>query len=439
MVDILLSNTTSICPTCKKEVSADVIERNGSIFMRKCCGEHGSFEIKIAKHAWYYKGITGFYNSLLPQGALQCRNSPLYVFLVTSKCNLNCPICFTDANATRSIQEVSLTMIEKYLNAIRNQKKIIRLSGGEPTIREDLPEIIRLIKESGNFPYIFTNGIKLKNYSYLKLLKESGLNGILLWLDSMHNDNVHKQIRGENVLKNKMQAIDNIKKLNMPFCFYHVKVRGINDADTKDCWEYVQKNGFIKSLWIKSYVHLGRKGFSRENEFIMDELIEEIADMSNGVFSLEDAYYYQKFNCILAALRKIPFCYYVHSMILPRGNSQPIRFIKFAKEIDEFERRWMVSTEDAKRYFLMTVLKKIVCSFPVMGYLILRYAINRQPMYKVIHDCLPAGHFLLLITTFYNSYNYDKLQAYNGCTNSVFNYNPINNIPLCDMNMRHFG
>lgn len=436
---MLLNNTISVCPFCKKEVSADIIERNESVFMRKYCSEHGSSEVKIAKYAWYYKGITGFYNSLLPRGALPRSNSPLYVFFVTSVCNLDCPICFTDANVTRDIQEIPLETIKKYLNNIHKQKKIIRLSGGEPTMREDLPKIIQLIAESGNFPYMFTNGIKLKDYSYARLLKKSGLKGVLLWLDSISNDNIHMQMRGKTVLRDKVKAIENIRKLKIPFCFYHVKTKGINDIDTKGCWDYVQKNNFIKALWIKSYVCLGKKGFSQKSEFIMDELIEEIASISNGAFSLEDAYYYQKFNCILAALRKTPFCYYVYSMLLPRGNSRPIRFVKYAKVIDEFEKRWKVSAEDAKYYFMTSVLNKIVYSFPVMGYLMLRQAVSRQPMYKVIYDYLPRGYFLLLITTFYNIDNYDKLQVHNGCCNSVFNNDPNNNIPLCDVNIKHFG
>lgn len=436
---MLLNKTISVCPACKKEIDADIVERYGSIFMEKACSEHGSFGVKIAKKAWYYKGITNFYSSLLPQGFLKCRNSPIYVFFAASSCNLNCPICFTEANTKRCLREMPMETIKKYLGSINNHKKIIRLSGGEPTLRQDLPEIIRLIVKSGNFPYMFTNGLKLKDYSYLKCLKKSGLKGIFMWLDSVDNEGVHKQMRGQEVLKEKMQAINNIKKLRIPFCFYQVKVKGVNDVDTGNCWKYVLKNRFIKALWLKSYAHLGNKGFSIENEFIMDELVEEAGKISNGLFNLEDAYYYQKFNCILAVLRNMPFCYYVFSMILLRANLRPIRFAKYAKEIDEFERRAKESIQDAKCYFFSTLLRKILYSFPILGYLILRKSINKQPMFKVIYDYLPANYFLLLISTFYNAYNYDKKQIHNGCLNSVFNFGPIKNIPLCDINIEHFG
>lgn len=436
---MLLHKTLSVCPDCQKEISAGIIEKDGSVFMEKACQEHGKFQIKIAKYAWYYKGITEFYNNLLPPGLIQKRNSLLYVFLTTSSCNLNCPICFTQANSTRQVPQMSLSKINEYLMKIRNQKKIIRLSGGEPTVREDLPQIISLIAKSGNYPYMFTNGLKLKDPAYLKTLKKSGLKGILMWFDSINNEKVHQQIRGQEVLKEKTCAMDNIKRQKIPFCFYHVKVKGINDLDTKGCWEYVLKNNFIKALWVKSYAHLGNKGFSRENEFLMDELTEEMVQLSNGLFNLEDMYYYQKFNCILAVLRGIPFCYYAHSIILARDATGSIKFAKFAKEIDGFEKRWQDSALIGKAYFIGSVLPKILQAFPVLGYLILRGITHREPMYKIIYDHLPKKYFLLLITSFYNSYNYDKIQIHNGCMNSVFNADPLTHTPLCQTNVKLFG
>ena len=440
MPEMLVNKTISVCPICKKEIDADIVERYGSVFMEKTCGEHGRFEVKIAKHAWYYKGLSSFYDAVFPQDFYRNRQCLFYVLFVTSQCNLNCPICFTDANTTRHIQDIPIETIKRYLDTIRNRRRIIRLSGGEPTSRDDLPEIIRLIAKSGNFPYMFTNGLKIADCAYLEILKNNGLKGIIMWLDSLKNDGIHKLTRGREVLKEKMQAIENIKKSNIPFCLYHIKAKGLNDSDTEDCWDYILKNKFIKTFWIKSYAHLGKKGFSKANEFIIDELIEDVAKISKGMFTLEDMYWYQKFNYILAALENTPFCYYSQTILLPRNNSYPIKFIRYSKLIDKFEKKWKESPQEARQYFRYKIAQELLKHSSVsMKYFLLMFKLSKQPLYKVIHDFLPSDFFFLIINTFYDSWNYDKLMISRQCHNGVFHLDPLKNFPLCDLTAKIFS
>ncbi len=436
----IISKTISVCPVCKKEISADILERDSSVFMQKQCSEHGDFEVKIAKHGWYYKGLISFYDNLFPKEFADTRRCIFNVFFITSKCNLNCPICFTDANLTRKIQELPLDVIKDYLSNIKNNAKVIRLSGGEPTLRKDLPEIINLISKSGNYAYLFTNGLRLKDYLYLRLLKKNGLQGVIMWLDSLKNDELHNLIRGQAILKDKMQAIENIKKARMPFCLYHVKVKGINDFELRDVWEYVLKNSFVKSIWVKSYAHLGKKGFSRENEFVIDELIEEITKINNGIFSLEDMYYYQKFNYILAALENTPFCYYSQTMIFPRSFNRGMAFSRYAKPIDEFERIWQYSKQEARKYFRRHIFCELRKHLPVsLLWFLIRLKANKQPLYKAVHEFLPPGYLFLIVNTFYDCWNYDKTLVHRQCLNGVFHLNPVKNIPLCELNVNSFG
>ena len=63
----------------------------------------------------------------------------------------------------------------------------IQLSGGEPTMREDLPDIIRLGREKGfSFIQLNTNGIRLAATSgYARTLKEAGLSSVFLQFDGV--------------------------------------------------------------------------------------------------------------------------------------------------------------------------------------------------------------------------------------------------------------
>jgi MoaA/NifB/PqqE/SkfB family radical SAM enzyme len=74
---------------------------------------------------------------------------------------------------------MSLSEIKRIL--LSYKKKPIVLFGGEPTVRDDLKLIIKTIKDSGNFPQLFTNGLKLSEENYLKELIKSELTYICLW------------------------------------------------------------------------------------------------------------------------------------------------------------------------------------------------------------------------------------------------------------------
>jgi len=98
-MSVLIENTQSICPKCKRIVEAHTIEENGSVYMVKECAEHGLFKVIISKYSWYYKGLNSLYDKLFPQGhALSNKTIRTLQFYPTKECNLHCPICYTYAH-----------------------------------------------------------------------------------------------------------------------------------------------------------------------------------------------------------------------------------------------------------------------------------------------------------------------------------------------------
>ena len=89
---------------------------------------------------------------------------------VTQRCDLRCPVCFADA-AHNPSPDLSLSEIgvwyERLLAA--GGPFNIQLSGGEPCVRDDLPEIIRLGRSHGfTFFQLNTNGLRLaRDAAYL--------------------------------------------------------------------------------------------------------------------------------------------------------------------------------------------------------------------------------------------------------------------------------
>jgi uncharacterized radical SAM superfamily Fe-S cluster-containing enzyme len=126
---------------------------------------------------------------------------------LTQRCNQSCPYCFADSSHTTSDAQEEPTLEEIrgiyafLLEQSSDRPFNIQLSGGEPTIRDDLPQIIAMGREMG-FPYIQlnTNGRKLaESWEYTKVLKKAGLSSAFLQFDGL-TDDVYLKTRGRELL-----------------------------------------------------------------------------------------------------------------------------------------------------------------------------------------------------------------------------------------------
>lgn len=434
----LLHETESVCPTCRGDIKATVVREYGSVYIVKSCAEHGEFRTKIAQRAWYYQGLHDFYNKLMPPDFERQRQCRSYALFVTSRCNLNCPICFTDANVTHHVEELSLDAISRLLDEIRGQGKLVRLSGGEPTLHPDLPRIVELIERSGNASGLFTNGLQLDRPELLEELRLRGLRWVVMWIDSLHREEVNLTVRGRPLIEAKRRALASIRRARIPFLLYHVKVKGVNDPDTADLWRFALESDFVRAFWIKGYAHLGKKQLSRENEFLVDDLLAEVAQVT-GAFTLEDIYCYQKLCHIASAVTRTPWCYYGQNMIVPRRQGRRLELARLSDLLDKFERRHdETSLEAALRYLYPRLTLRLARVAPVLLAQAARKRLTPPGTFFDPSAALP-GHMLLIISTFYDAHNYDRRQMFRQCPNGAFHLGPGKNIPLCEQNVRCFG
>jgi uncharacterized radical SAM superfamily Fe-S cluster-containing enzyme len=99
---------------------------------------------------------------------------------IMDRCNLSCPVCFADAG--EGLSEPTVDQIQTMMQKLRAQKPVpcpaIQFSGGEPTLRDDLPEIVALAKRNGfSQIQLATNGLQLAaSLKFCKTLIKSGLN-----------------------------------------------------------------------------------------------------------------------------------------------------------------------------------------------------------------------------------------------------------------------
>ena len=87
---------------------------------------------------------------------------------LTNRCNLDCDFCFANARACGFVYEPTFDEIVGMMQVLRREEPVpapaVQFSGGEPTMRDDLVDIVKKAKELG-FPQvqIATNGVKLAN------------------------------------------------------------------------------------------------------------------------------------------------------------------------------------------------------------------------------------------------------------------------------------
>lgn len=174
---------------------------------------------------------------------------------ITRKCNSRCRICSTD---DMPCDDMSLVDIENILKNIGKNKKVM-LYGGEPTSRDDIFSIIRLIKKHGHIPVIFTNGLKLQDLKYVKKLKRAGLEYVLFSFDGFRKE-IYEEMRGdENQLRIKLRALDNLRKEKISVQISVTVAAGINEKELCRIIDFARSNhNFIKGVIFYSAIPSGR-------------------------------------------------------------------------------------------------------------------------------------------------------------------------------------
>lgn len=161
---------------------------------------------------------------------------------VTQRCNLRCPYCHREGQRV-SKREMSLLKIERIMRDVREiGVKNVKITGGEPLVREDIVDIVRTIKKYGfDDVSLVTNGLLLARYA--KGLKEAGLDRLNIGCDSLNSDMLLKNKRNiESGLKIAKDVGFNHVKLNM------VVLKGINDEEIKDMIEFARWNRVVLQL-----------------------------------------------------------------------------------------------------------------------------------------------------------------------------------------------
>ena len=241
----VIRNTDSCCNECGDRVKASVVARNEGVFLDKDCPRHGHMSTLISRDVEAYQHLENFYFSVMKDG----RKYRGLEIDITFRCNMDCPIC-SWGNVREGLTEFAEPSLDEIKQFLSKEKiSTVLLSGGEATCRDDLFEIIRMVKKLGKRVVINTNGIKIADIDYLRQLKETKIDAINITFDGF-NEQAEEFLRGQNYLPYKVKALNNLKELNIPTGLNIRIAKGKNESEIAKIVEFAAKNSFIKLLHL---------------------------------------------------------------------------------------------------------------------------------------------------------------------------------------------
>ncbi|WP_297516000.1 GTP 3',8-cyclase MoaA [Thermococcus sp.] len=165
---------------------------------------------------------------------------------LTQECNFRCFFCHREGQRFLAKNEMTPEEIERIVRiASRLGIRKVKLTGGEPTVRENILEIIRRIK-----PYVIdlsmtTNGSRLKELA--EPLARAGLDRVNVSLHSLKPD-VYKRITGVDMLETVLEGIEEAVKYLSPVKLNMTVMKGLNDDEIWDMIDFSAKTGTILQL-----------------------------------------------------------------------------------------------------------------------------------------------------------------------------------------------
>jgi len=195
---------------------------------------------------------------------------------VTDRCNLRCTYCmpeevtFLDKNELLSFEE--MTRFVEIVAPLGVNK--IRLTGGEPLLRRDLPRLVAMI---GKVPGIkdvglTTNGILLAHLA--QPLFDAGLRRINISLDSLDSARF-RQLARRDGLDKVLEGIQAAKKAGFePIKINAVAIRGVTELEVAPLARYAREHGL--ELRFIEYMPIGADQWERDKVYYAHEILEQL-------------------------------------------------------------------------------------------------------------------------------------------------------------------
>lgn len=461
----LPKKTRSICPECGKVLDATILARDGKVWMDKECPEHGKFsdiywsdvDMYLRAEKFAHDGI-GLHNKMNEnlkkddddtvsiniggEEVTLLTGTVLANIDLTNRCNMQCPICFAEANSAGYVCEPDFDTIHKMLLTLRSEEPIkctaVQFAGGEPTVHHDF---VKIVKDAKDLKFaqvqVATNGIKFaKDYEFLKASKQAGLNTIYLSFDGV-SDDIYIQARARKMFQVKLDVLENCRRLvkeglkSPSVVLVPTVVMGMNDHQIGDIIRFAMDNSdIIRGINFQPVAFTGRitQEEREKGRFTLSDLVRCVDEQTG--FAKPDDWYpvpvvapISKFASAILGHTKVTFTTHPHCGIATylfcdeKGNVVPFpRFVnveEFSTELDK-----MADKADKARFKKLYAVKLVKLLNKCVDESKMPEGLTKAKFVKMISsvmgsnskDNLAAFSWKMMLISgmhFQDSYNYD--------------------------------
>jgi 7,8-dihydro-6-hydroxymethylpterin dimethyltransferase len=356
------SFSRGLCPSCKRPVDGVRIIRQGKVYLRKQCPEHGQSEALISGDAdWFLKSLTYIKEGSIPvkhstavdKGCPDdcglCpdheQHSCLPIIEVTNHCNLECPICIVENRHNYDMSKDEFARILDGLVEKEGVLETINLSGGEPTMHPQFFELLDMARAKSEISRvsISTNGLRIAtDPAFCEELAKRNVY-VSLQLDALSNPAL-RALRGAGDQKlAKEKALANLERAKVRTTIVSTLARGVNDDQVGECIKLLYERDFILSLTFQPAAYTGYGGthFAPHNPMdvmTIPDVVKAAETQSGGLLRQSD---------FLPLPCSHPSCFGLTYLLKTEGGYVPFpRFLDLEKYLEVISNRGTIRPDE---------------------------------------------------------------------------------------------
>jgi 7,8-dihydro-6-hydroxymethylpterin dimethyltransferase len=298
-----------MCRQCRQITPSRVFFRQNQVWQQSLCPACDNPPALIAADKdWYLTSVlkqmpdrSPLKGSHIPKngcphdcGPCTWHASPcqLPVISVTNACQLRCPICFT-YNRQDRLYHMPVEEMQRTVNWIIGSSgsvDLINITGGEPMLHPQIFDILKCCRrpEIGRIT-MNSNGLRLaEDPDLCKQLADLNIY-VILSLNTL-DPVISQKMHGRDVVKAKLNAIDNLTRAGVKMTLLNVMARDVNENSIGDIWSLMQQNDNILSLTIQTMTYTGQGGrdFVKSNHIPVDEAAHIVCRQTDGMLKPSD-------------------------------------------------------------------------------------------------------------------------------------------------------
>lgn len=250
----IFSHTMALCSECRGKVQARIVERDDGVYLEKHCPDHGQSRALICSDARWYEESSRYvkpgqypvnrhvqeFNGC-PDSCGLCpehqQHTCLPVIEITSRCNLNCPVCLKDPQDSSEMSLRDYSSVLDHLIDYEGEVPVVNISGGEPLLHPEIGDMLRMSGKKGIMQAtVSTNGIRLLEEDYQQLFLETGAIAALQF--DGFDPETYRHLREEDLAGMKREIIEILEEKGIKYSLVCTVANGVNLSEVPEIVEF---------------------------------------------------------------------------------------------------------------------------------------------------------------------------------------------------------